>query len=424
MPKEIPFLEIETDGIRDAAVFLDVDGTLIADHAKGVSEDILKKIRTLAQDNKVYLCSNGSPEHAKNIADATGTTSVLCRKPATGDMRALAEQAKRSVVIGDKFVTDGLLARGLRADFIKTPHVRGADDSLATKIVYFGDDIVWNIQAPILLLRPWQWIKNVLVFAPPFFAGEITDAEQLLRVTWAFAAFCLTASVTYILNDLFDRDADRLHPTKRFRPIASGEVSVWQAGVLAGVLTILDLFLVLALPQIGWPLALYVALNLLYSKWIKRVAVADVACVSLFYLLRIIVGGLAAPAALSPWIILCTLFGSLFVIIGKRRAELEREAQRAVLAQYSKQTLDMMLVSSVTLSVISYGIWSVIGHPSSLLVYTTLFVLFAVFRTLNRMYAKPEQAEAPETLVFRDPWIVGSFLLWALSVFVIFYTHF
>lgn len=112
------------------------------------------------------------------------------------------------------------------------------------------------------------------------------------------------------------------------------------------------------------------------------------------------------------------------MIIGKRRAELEREAQRAVLAQYSKQTLDMMLVSSVTLSVISYGIWSVIGHPSSLLVYTTLFVLFAVFRTLNRMYAKPEQAEAPETLVFRDPWIVGGFLLWALSVFVIFYTHF
>lgn len=149
--------------------------------------------------------------------------------------------------------------------------------------------------------------------------------------------------------------------------------------------------------------------------------VVDIACVSAFYLLRIVAGGVAAAVSLSPWIMLCAMFGALFVIIGKRRAEAHRAQRRAVLEEYSSSALDFMLVASASLAIMAYGIYSVIGHTSPYLVYSTAFVAFALFRMLNRMYTHPEDAESPELLVFQDGWILGAFLAWALCTFLIFY---
>jgi 4-hydroxybenzoate polyprenyltransferase/predicted HAD superfamily phosphohydrolase YqeG len=422
MPKQISFADWNIGDIKHTALFLDVDGTLVADRTKNIPEDVFTKIRSLAQHNAVYMCSNGSYEHAKEIADRTGTKAIPCRKPVSGEMKTLAKEHAKTIVVGDKYLTDGLLARALHADFIKTPHIRAATDSPFTKLVYLVDDIAWNIRPYATLMRPWHWVKNILVFAPLFFASGLLHADTVARVALAFVAFCLSASMAYVLNDLHDEERDRQHPIKCRRPIAAGDVTRAQAFALLFALVILEALVLWQIPQIAIAILAYLVLNQVYSSWIKHIAVADILCVAVFYILRIVVGGLAAPAPLSPWIILCTFFGALFVIIGKRRAEYRLETRRAVLEQYSQGTLDMMLGVSVTLTVISYAIWSVLGHASTALVYSTLFVLFAILRTVNRMYGAPEQAESPETLVFRDPWIVGAFLCWAAFVFIIFYT--
>lgn len=273
----------------------------------------------------------------------------------------------------------------------------------------------------LILLRPKQWIKNLLVFAPLFFAGSLFDLEMLFYVSMAFLAFSFSSSLVYILNDLFDRDIDSQHPRKKERPIASGKISPKQAKLFMFFIAfIISLFFVF-LPKIILPIVIYILLNGAYSAWFKHIAVLDVVVVAFFYVIRVLVGGLVVSLYLSPWIILCVLFGALFVIVSKRRSEFYQNIKRKVLEDYSKEALDFMLGVSVALALMSYGIWSVIGHPSEYLVYSVVFVLFALFKMFNRIYTHPEIAESPEVLVFKDRWILSSFVLWALCVFVLFY---
>lgn len=280
-----------------------------------------------------------------------------------------------------------------------------------------------EISPYIRLMRPWQWVKNLLVFAPLFFAVEVFHLEPLTKSLLAFTAFCLVSSLIYVVNDIYDRDQDKLHPTKKNRPIASGETSVQNATVLMGILAIFGGIVLWFVPNIIFLIILYVVLNVLYSLWFKHTAVLDVIFVSIFYIIRLVVGGIAAAIYVSPWIILCVLFGSLFVIVGKRRAEFYRESKRKVLNFYSVTSLDFMLGSSATLAIISYGIWTVIGHNLPNLVYSVIFVIFALFKLLNNIYMHPEDAESPELMVFKDRYILFSFILWALYVFVIFYAR-
>jgi 4-hydroxybenzoate polyprenyltransferase/predicted HAD superfamily phosphohydrolase YqeG len=418
---DITFSQFVSSGIKDAVIFLDVDGTLVPDGQGELPQAVIDQLRGLSKSNDVYLCSNGSHGHANDFAQRVDARSLACRKPFSGPMRYVAPEAKRRLVVGDKYLTDGLLAHSLKAEFIKIAHLRGSADRMSVRLSYMLDDIIWAVVPYFMLVRPWHWIKNILVLAPVFFAVRINDPQAMGFTVMAFIACCVSASLVYVVNDIFDQESDREHPTKRFRPLAHGDIGMRGALASVAILALLDVGLLFAVQRIIPPLVVYMVLNLLYSKWIKGIAVADIVCVSSFYLLRILIGGLAAAVYISPWIILCTFFGSLFIIIGKRRSEYFRDKQRAVLAEYSKEALDLMLISSLTLAVISYGIWSVIGHDLPYLVYSTLFVLFAVFRTLNRIYASPEQAESPETLVFKDRWIFGSFALWVLYIFFVFY---
>lgn len=272
------------------------------------------------------------------------------------------------------------------------------------------------------LLRPQQWIKNLLVFAPIFFAVSVFNHQAFTKSFLAFVIFSFASSLVYVLNDIFDYEQDRMHPSKQTRPIASGQVSFGEASWLIVFLVLVLILFLYFLPVIVWPILIYILLNGSYSAWFKHIPVVDVVVVSTFYILRVVVGGLATKVYVSPWIILCVLFGALFIVVGKRRAEYYQGAKRKVLEEYSKEALDFMLGASVALAIISYGIYSVIGHHSNYLVYSVVFVLFALFKMLNRIYTHPSEAESPEILVFKDRWVLASFLAWVGYVFIIFYT--
>ncbi|MCZ4517011.1 decaprenyl-phosphate phosphoribosyltransferase [Rhodococcus ruber] len=213
-------------------------------------------------------------------------------------------------------------------------------------------------------LRPRQWVKNVLVLAAPLAAGSVTDRDVLLSVALAFIVFCFAASGIYLVNDALDVEADRAHPTKRFRPIAAGVLPVNVAYGMA----VVSLGLAIGLSFIAnWKLALvigvYIAVQLAYCFGLKHQAVLDICIVSSGFLLRAIAGGVAASIPLSQWFLLIMAFGSLFMAAGKRYAELQLAERtgakiRKSLENYTTTYLRFVWTLSATAVVICYGLWA------------------------------------------------------------------
>lgn len=276
----------------------------------------------------------------------------------------------------------------------------------------------------IALMRPKQWVKNGLIFAPAFCAGVLFVPDAFDSLFLAFAAFSLAASAVYAGNDLVDRHEDAKHPKKRERPLPSGRASPRLALLLLVILVVGSIFVASLVPGLLPVLAVYAVLNLAYSLALKRVAILDTVLVALFYVLRVVAGGVAAGVALSPWIVLATFFLALFLVAGKRRSEYERAGgeRRKSLDGYARETLDALLAGSAALALSSYGLWSVLVHPSSYAVYTIIPVVAVLFRSLNLFYLKPEAGESPEMMVFRDPWILVLTALWGLGMLGLFYT--
>jgi decaprenyl-phosphate phosphoribosyltransferase len=214
-------------------------------------------------------------------------------------------------------------------------------------------------------MRPKQWVKNLLVLAAPAAAGDLFDPPVLLRASVAFVCFCLAASGTYLLNDALDVEADRLHPKKRRRPIAAGVVPVLTAKVTAICLLVLSL--VLALPvrdgQLALVVAVYVALTLSYSLWLKRSPVIELACVAAGFVLRAIAGGVATGVPLSDWFLIVASFGALGIVADKRFAELRdleenSTSHRAVLEHYSAPFLNHVRALAAGVASTAYCLWA------------------------------------------------------------------
>lgn len=212
--------------------------------------------------------------------------------------------------------------------------------------------------------RPKQWTKNVLVFAAPGAAGVLTQGRELGLTVLAFVAFCLAASGTYVWNDLFDVEVDRRHPTKRTRPIAAGTVPIGVARV-AGVVLPVAALAVAALTgrwQTVAVVATYLALTVAYSLWLKHVAVIDLIAIASGFVLRAAAGATAVDVPMSRWFILCITFGSLFIVVGKRYAELEAlgdgAGTRSTLDVYDLGYLRMVLSASLAGALISYCVWA------------------------------------------------------------------
>lgn len=228
-----------------------------------------------------------------------------------------------------------------------------------------------HVPAIIRAVRPRQWVKNVLVFAAPLAAGQVFDPWVIGQSVLAFISFCLVSASIYLINDARDVDVDRLHPKKRFRPIAAGEVSIPVALTVAGVALAASLVLGwMTAPPLAGTLAVYWVAQVVYSLFWKNQPIIDLAMVALGFLLRAIAGGVASGIPLSPWFLLVASFGSLFMVAGKRYSELVElgpdAGTRASLASYTPSYLRFVWAMSCGAVIMSYSLWAVeqTGDPT------------------------------------------------------------
>lgn len=426
MKNNVLFSELNVEKIKNYLIVLDIDGTVVCDGHSALSEEAVKKIGELKKNNKLYFCSNSRDQKRNNeIAELAGVLSVdFCgRKPRKKSLQNIENKGNLPIlIVGDKFLTDGLLAKNIGADFIKVKRLNGKE-SLLNNFIYFIDDLADKIAPYIFVLRPFHWIKNLLVFTPVFFAKEIFVFDKALLSLYVFLVFCLSASAAYIVNDLVDKNRDKLHNKKRFRPIASGRIGTKKAIAIflflaAAVFYVLRFFIPWAFPVI----AVYFVLNFIYSFFLKNIAVFDILTVSFFYLLRVLAGGMGADIFISNWLILCVVFVSLFMVAGKRKIEFAREKnKREVLFHYNKFVLDAILNVSAGLAIMSYSLYSVLGGLPDLAVYSVFFVLLGIFRYLFVVYEAREEAEFPEKIIFSDKIILSDFLVWLIFMYFVFY---
>jgi len=220
-----------------------------------------------------------------------------------------------------------------------------------------------RLPAPLRAVRPRQWLKNLLVGTAPLAAGRLLEQQVLISVALAFVAFCLVSAAVYLLNDVRDVEEDRLHPKKRLRPIAAGELSVPVAiaiGVAAGVAGLALAFFTST--GLGITVTVYVALQVLYTLFLKHVPVLDLAMVASGFLLRAIAGGVAADIPLSQWFLLVASFGSFFMVAGKRYSELKAlgadAGTRRSLTRYSESYLRFAWMLAAVMVLISYSLWA------------------------------------------------------------------
>ena len=282
------------------------------------------------------------------------------------------------------------------------------------------------------LLRPKQWIKNFFVFAPLIFAKELFETIPFFIEVKAFIAFCLTASTIYILNDMADVEADRSHPEKRLRPLAARTIPFSHAYVLVFLLLICVIVLLRGM-DVRFILAIicYFILNVAYSFRLKEVVLLDVFIIAAGFMLRVLGGAYAINVAVSSWLVLCTMFISLFLGFAKRRSELVMKAEsggayeRKVLSLYSVGFIDHMLTISAAGTVISYALYTVAQRTVEMfgtdkMIYTTLFVLFGVFRYLYLVHMS-ESTENPTKTVTADLTIFMTGLLWIIACIILIY---
>jgi 4-hydroxybenzoate polyprenyltransferase len=274
----------------------------------------------------------------------------------------------------------------------------------------------------LLLLRPQQWVKNGFVLAPLLFSGRMLERAAVLAAFEAFVSFCLVASAVYIFNDTVDRERDRAHPVKGLRPIAAGRISVAAALPAALALGIGGLLLGwLTQPAVGGILAAYLVLNLLYSIRLKQVVLLDVFSIAAFFVLRLLAGAEAIPVVPSIWLLLCGGLLALYLGFAKRRHELlllggASASHRGVLAEYSPQFLDQMSTVLLSVTLISYVMYTLSPEKlaevgSYALTYSTVFVLYGVFRYLYLVHQR-EQGSPTEALL-TDRSLLAAVVLWA-----------
>lgn len=282
--------------------------------------------------------------------------------------------------------------------------------------------------------RPQEWIKNSFLFSALFFSQNLLNLTLVTQTLLAFGLYCLTTSGVYLMNDIQDRDADRQHPLKRQRPIASGALPVPLA-----VLTAVGLLLIaiggawFLRPMFGFIITSYVMLNVAYVFWLKHVVILDVYAIAAGFVLRVIAGAVVIDVVMSHWLLICAMLLALFLGFSKRRCELvtlagEASQHRRVLAEYDLRFLDMMIGIVTSAAVVGYTLYTVSSetmtkfHTDKLLL-TVPIVLFAIFRYLYLVYHKNSGGN-PAHAVLTDGPLGLSICLWVLvSALVLYTTH-
>ncbi|MCS4304873.1 MULTISPECIES: decaprenyl-phosphate phosphoribosyltransferase [Chryseobacterium] len=283
------------------------------------------------------------------------------------------------------------------------------------------------------LLRVEQWVKNLFVFVPLFFSGNITNLDLLTKSIFAFIIFSFAASIVYILNDYNDIEADRKHPEKRRRPLASGAISKSTAiGILIGLVIADIVFVGFAQMYFQQPLwkfatiiAFYVVMNLAYTFKLKHVPIIDIFIIAIGFVLRVLAGGYITGISISQWAILLTFVLALVLAIGKRRGELINAQvsgkTRKALDGYNVQFADIALSISITLAIVCYLMFTLSPEVQARfherVFYTVVFVVFALLRYLQQTLVY-NRTESPTKIVYRDRYIQVTLLLWVATFLI------
>ena len=280
-------------------------------------------------------------------------------------------------------------------------------------------------------MRPRQWTKNVLVFAGLIFGQKLTDPRSVETAGLAFAVFCLLSSSVYLLNDVRDREADRLHPAKANRPIASGALGVGAALIAAAVLAAISLAAAFWInTAFGLVATGYLVLMAAYSLWVKHVVILDVLALAAGFVLRAAGGAAAVNVEFSHWLLLLTLLGALFLALSKRRAEIvaltdAAHSHRKSLAEYSPYLLDQMISVVTASTLLAYAFYTI--SPDTVqkfgtahLIWTVPFPLYGIFRYLYLVHQR-EGGGSPSDTLLEDRPVQACVALWAASVVLILY---
>jgi len=274
--------------------------------------------------------------------------------------------------------------------------------------------------------RPKQWIKNLLVFAAPGAAGVLDQWVPFIQSLGAFGCFCLAASGTYFLNDAADVEADRLHPTKCHRPVAAGEISTGSARIIGALAIVAAVLCGAAIDwHLGVVIAAYVTLTTCYSLWLKHMAVIDVVAVAAGFVLRAIAGAAAVDVPISNWFFIVASFGSLFMVVGKRRAEAEALGADAVttrrsLGTYSIEYLTQLQTVSTSVVLVGYCVWAfekAAEASASVPWFQLSIVPFGLAVLRYGLLVDSGQGGAPEEVVLGDRTLQVIGALW-MVVFV------
>ncbi len=290
------------------------------------------------------------------------------------------------------------------------------------------------IKKMLISMRPKQWVKNVFIFAPMIFSLHMFQPAFIKRSLLAFCLFSLITGTIYIFNDILDREKDRLHPEKKDRPIAAGQLSAVSAGIFAAVLLVGVLALSAVINREFFYISLfYAVLNIFYSLFLKSVVIIDIMVIALGFVLRVMVGAAINQLALYPWILISTFLLAIFLALIKRRQELLKiqsinpdKVTRKTLLHYNINLLDQMISISTATTLISYIMYVLSPdvqqkfHTANLF-YTVPFVIFGIFRYLFLAYAMGE-GESPSEIIYTDLPFTVNIILW-VSVFILLVTH-
>jgi 4-hydroxybenzoate polyprenyltransferase len=286
----------------------------------------------------------------------------------------------------------------------------------------------------IQLIRPEQWIKNVILFAGLIFSKKIFELDSLFNTCIAFLLFSFVASSQYVVNDYLDREEDALHPEKKHRPLASGKLDAGLALIFTGILLPTALVGSYALnPKFFYLVLFYLGFNLIYSKFLKHMVILDVMSIAIGFVIRAIAGAVVIGVDFSSWLLLCTFMLALFWGFSKRRGELvilegNASQHRKILEEYSISFLDTMLGIVATMTLMSYVMYCTSPYTiknlgTDKMIYTVPIVTYAIFRSMYIIYIK-NMGHNPTKAILKDKTVLFSGLIWVVLVVFLMYGNF
>src|SRR3989344_7005046 len=277
----------------------------------------------------------------------------------------------------------------------------------------------------IKIARPQQWYKNLMVFLPLVFVGQLLNKTAITLAIIAFFSLCLVSSTNYVLNDIIDLQKDKAHPEKKNRPLASGRMKKWQAILEIIVLLSIGLLIASKLEKLFLYSVIFLfVFTQIYSLFLKKEIFLDILAIAINFVTRAIAGAFAINVKISPWLVLCTFFLSLYLSAGKRQADLlflrEEAAQhKETLKYYTKEITQSLLIISTSLLIMSYGLYSFLSEHKNLLM-TLPFALYVILRYFYLINTGSEIARHPEK-VFNDLRMSIGMLLLGIATFLIIY---